>query len=113
MLGWPPILVALAIDDSRGRGCVWHGYSPDENSMPDLCFPRVSCSPVQMCAVELNFPRASFPPGELCAERLYKTGFTDGIASVYANRAWVTPLRISPQTCTGLFLFDVVSSSVN
>ena len=27
------------------------------------------------------------------------------IASVYADRDWVTPLRISPQTCTGLFLF--------
>ena len=37
--------------------------------MPGLGFPRVSCSPIEMCAVELNFPRASFPPGELCTER--------------------------------------------
>ena len=46
-------------------------------------------------------------PGELSARRdlrgktgLYKAGFIDGIASVYADRDWVTPLRISPQTST-------------
>ena len=44
---------------------------------------------------------------------LYKAGFVDGIASVYADHDWVTLLRISPQTCPGLFLFDVVSSSVD
>ena len=27
---------------------------------------------------------------------------------MYADRDWVTPLRISPQTCMGLFLFDIV-----
>ena len=73
--------------------------------MPDLGFRWVSCSPVEMCEVELN-PRVSFPPGELCAER------RDYIR-LFADRAWVPPLRISPQTCTGLFLFDVVSSSVD
>ena len=66
---WPSTSIALTSEDSRGRGCVWHGYSPDDSSMPDLGFPRLSCSPVEMCAVELNFPRVRFPPGELCAER--------------------------------------------
>ena len=46
------------------------GSPPGGSSMTDLCFPRGSCSPVEMCAVDLNFPRASFPPGELCAEIL-------------------------------------------
>ena len=32
---------------------------------------------------------------------LYKAGFGDRHASVYADRDWVTPLRISPQTCSG------------
>ena len=51
---WLSTSVALASEDSRGRGCAWHGYSPDDSSMPDLGFPQVSCSPVEMCAVELN-----------------------------------------------------------
>ena len=57
---WPSTSVALASEDSRGRGCVWHGYSPDDSSMPDLGLPRVSCSMVEMCAVELNFPGRDF-----------------------------------------------------
>ena len=40
---------------------------------------------------------------------LYKAGFVDRIASVYANRDWVTPLWISPQTCPGLFLGGLVN----
>ena len=62
-----PDFLALACQDSRGRG---YGYSPGGSSMTDLCFPRGSCSPVEMWAVDLNFPRASFPPGDLCAEIL-------------------------------------------
>ena len=61
-------------------------YSLDGGSKTDLVFPRASCTPVEMCAVDSNyprvsctpvemcvvdskFPRASFPPGEICAER--------------------------------------------
>ena len=62
--------VTLASEDSRGRGCEGHGYSPGDSSMTDLGFPRASCTPVELCAVELNFPRARFPPGETCAEKL-------------------------------------------
>ena len=46
---WPSTSLALASEDSRGRGCAWHGYSPEDSSMPGLGFPRVSCSPVEMC----------------------------------------------------------------
>ena len=91
--------------------------------MTDLGFPRVSCSPVEMCAVDSNFPRVNCSPVEMCTvdsncpwssfpagkalrgtTGQYKAGFEDRLASVYADRDWVTPLRISPQTCTGLFL---------
>ena len=41
---------------------------------------------------------------------LYKAGFSDRLASVYVDRDWVTPLWISPQTCSGRFLFDFVPS---
>ena len=124
-----PDFLELASTDSRGCDYV---YSPDGGSKTylgfprasctpvEMCavdsnFPRVSCTPVEMCAVDSKFPRARFLPGEICAERqgLYKVGFVDGIASVYAYHDWITPLRISPQTCPGLFLFDVVSSSVD
>ena len=59
--------VAMMVDgsmDSRGRG---YGYSPGESSMTDLGFPRASCTPVEMCAVDSNSPpgrafrRSSFP----------------------------------------------------
>ena len=43
--------------------------TPVDMCAVDSNFPQVSCSPVEMHAVDLNFPRASFPPGELCAER--------------------------------------------
>ena len=94
--------------DSRGRGS---GYSPGRSYMTDLGFPRVSCSlvemcavdsnfprvsgsPVEMCAVDWNFPRLSFPPDELCAERLD-----------YIRRASVTGLPVCMQTVTGSLLF--------
>ena len=67
---WPSTSVTLPSEDSRGRGCEGHGYSPGDSSMTDLGFPRASCTPVEMCPVELNFPRARFPPGETCAEKL-------------------------------------------
>ena len=88
--------------------------------MTDLDFPRVRCSPVEMCAVDSNFPRVSYnqrcarlirtlSPVELSAVKvlhgttgLYKAGFGDGLASVYADCDWVAPLRISPNTCTDM-----------
>ena len=60
-----PDFLALVSKDSRGRG---YGYSRVEVPRLIWVFPRVSCSPVEMCAVDSNFPQASFPPGELCAE---------------------------------------------
>ena len=59
-----PDFLALTCQDSRGRG---YGYSPGGGSMTDLGFPRVSCSPVEMCAVDSNFPRVSCSPVEMCA----------------------------------------------
>ena len=59
-----PDFLALARQDSRGRG---YGNSPGRSSMTDLGFPRVSCSPVEMCAVDSNFPRVSCSPVEMCA----------------------------------------------
>ena len=61
-----PDFPELASKDSRGRS---YGYFPGESSKIALGFPRASCTPVEMCAVDSNFPRASFPPGELCVER--------------------------------------------
>ena len=97
-----PDFLELANKDTPGRG---YGYSPGGSSKTDLSFPRTSCTLVEMFAVVSKFPWASFPLGELCAERLYKVGFVDRIVSVYADCDWVTPLRISPQTFLGLFLF--------
>ena len=59
-----PDLLALTRQDSRGRGS---GYSPGRRYMTDLGFPRVSCSLVEMCAVDSNFPRVSGSPVEMCA----------------------------------------------
>ena len=59
-----PGFLALGHQDSRGRG---YGYSPGGSSMTDLGFPRVSCSPVEMCVVDSNFPRVSCSPVEMCA----------------------------------------------
>ena len=42
---------------------------------------------------------------------LYMAGFIDRIASVYVDSDWVTPLPISPHTCTGLFPTGVALSS--
>ena len=61
-----PNFLEITSEDSCGRR---YGYSPGGDSKTALGFPRVSCSPVEMCAVDSNFLRASFPPGELCAER--------------------------------------------
>ena len=36
-------------------------YSPDGGSKTDLGFPRVSCTPVEMCAVDSNFPGRAVP----------------------------------------------------
>ena len=64
-----PDFLELTSRDSRGRS---YGDSPGESSKSSkiaLGFPRASCTPVEMCAVDSNFPPASFPLGELCAER--------------------------------------------
>ena len=78
-----PDFLELASTDSQGCDYV---YSLDGSSKTDLGFPRASCTPVEMCAVDSNFPRASctpvemcavdstfpqasFPPGEICVER--------------------------------------------
>ena len=55
-----PDFLALVRQDSRGRGS---GYSPGRRSMTDLSLPRVSGSPVEMCAFDWNFPRLSFSAG--------------------------------------------------
>ena len=108
----PSTLVTLMSDDSRRRGCAGNGHSPGEKSITDLGFPWASYTPGEMCAAELDFPRASFPPRELCGRTgLHKAGFIGRIASVCVDSDWVTPLRISPQTCTGLFPIDVALSS--
>ena len=59
-----PDFLALARWDSRGRDS---GYSTGRRYMTDLAFPRVSCSPVEMCAVDSNFPRVSCSPVDMCA----------------------------------------------
>ena len=59
-----PDFLALACQDSRGRG---YGYSPGGGSMTDLGFPWVSCSPVERSAVDSNFPWVSCSPVEMCA----------------------------------------------
>ena len=100
-----PDFLALACQDSRGR----YGYSPVGGYMTDLGFPRVRCSPVEMCAVDSNFPRVScspvemcavdsnfprFPLGKFCAERLD-----------YIRRASVIGLPVCTRTVTGSLLF--------
>ena len=52
-----PDFLVLASEDSRGRG---YGYSPGGSSKTDLGFPRLSCSPVETCAVDSNFPGRAF-----------------------------------------------------
>ena len=61
---------------------------------------------------------AGLPPGELSTSRewrgrvwLYKTGPVGWIVSVRSNSDWVTPLRISPQTCMELSLLGGSLSS--
>ena len=76
------------------------------DSMTVMGFPRNSSTPSKMCVAELDFPTASSPPGESCAEErdyLYKADLVGWIDSVRVDGDWVTPLRISPQTCTELF----------
>ena len=68
--------------------------SPVEMCAVDSNFPRVRCSPVEMCAVDSNFPRSSFPPGKLCAEQLD-----------YIKRASRTGLPVFTRTVTGSLLF--------
>ena len=62
------------------------------------------------------FRQASFPPGESGAEDcdyIYKAGLVGRIVSVCANGDWVTPVRISPQTCTELSPLGGSLSSVD
>ena len=57
-----PDFLALTCQDSGGRG---YGYSPGRGYMANLGFPRVRCSPVEMCAVDSNFRRMSCSPVEM------------------------------------------------
>ena len=87
------ISVTLMSDTSQKRGSAGNGHSPGVDSLTVMGFPRMSSTPPgEMCMVELDFPRASFPPGESC-------DLVGRIASVRVDSDWVTPLRISPQTC--------------
>ena len=52
-----PNFLALTRQDSRGRG---YGYSPGGSSKTDLCFPRVSCSPVERCTVDSRTESRTF-----------------------------------------------------
>ena len=100
----PSTSVTLMSNDSGRRGCAGNGHSPGASFITDLA---------------RNARLYWTSPGELSAGRelrgrtgLYKAGFIDRIASVYVDSDWVTPLRISPQTCTGLFPIGVALSSV-
>ena len=93
----PSTSVTLTSADSRERGCPGNGHSPGDSFMTNLGFPRASCTPGEIFAGRELRGRTG----------LYKAGFTDRIASVCVDCDWVTPLRISPQTCTGLFLFSI------
>ena len=81
-------------------GCAGNGHSPGGT----LVARKVDSSPGERCAAEPCFPRASRTPGERCAEEpgLYKAGLGGWATSVCLGSDWVTSLRISPQTCTGL-----------
>ena len=123
------LFVPLMGKSSRRSSITGVGHSPA------MCFPRrdatpgeisavkVGCrtvrgfsnfyfAPGECGAVELYFRRAIFPPGENGAEEC-EAGPVGWIISVRSNGDWVTPLRISPQTCTGLSLLSGSLSSVD
>ena len=105
--------VTLMSDKSRRRDSAGNGHSPGVDSMTVMGFPRVSYTPGQMCVAELDFPRASFPPGESCAEERDYIRLTLLAGSPVC--AWTVSGSLlfgsPPQTCTGLFPFDVALSS--
>ena len=95
--------------------------------MTDLGFPRVSCSPVEMCAFDSNFPRVSCSPVEMCA--IYSnfpwSSFPPELVD-YIKLASRTGLPVCTRTVTGSLFFGsphklvrgsscstVVSSSVD
>ena len=86
--------VTLMSDNSRRRGSAGNSYSPGENSMTDLGFPRTIYTPGKLCAAELDFPQASFPPGESCAAELD-----------YIRLASLTGSPVCAWTVTGSLLF--------
>ena len=57
-------------------------------------------------------PGEPYPGGVLLRGRtgIYKAGFVGRIASICVDSDWVTPFRISPQTCMGLLPIDVALS---
>ena len=71
-------------------------------------FSQMDSVPGECGAVELDFRRASFPSGENGAEECdYIRPARRWLdVSVRSNGDWVTPLRISPQTCTELSLLS-------
>ena len=74
--------------------------------MTDLGFPRVSCSPVEMCAVDSNFPRVSCSPVEMCAVDLNcpRSSFPPEQLD-YIKWASRTGLPVCTWTVTGSLLF--------
>ena len=100
----PSATITQVCGGSRRRGCAGNGHSPGGTLVA-----RKDSSQGEKCAAELGFPRARGAR----KKRLYMAGLGGWANSVYmaglggwANSVcldsdWVTPLRISPQTCTG------------
>ena len=99
----------------------------DVEFMPGTSFPRTSSTPGEIGVVELGyktvigFSQIDSAPGECGAVELdfrrarvaRKTVLVGWIVSVHVNGDWVTPLRISPQTCMELSLLGGSLSSVD
>ena len=122
----PSATVAQVRGGSRRRGRTGNGHS----SSGTLVARKVDSSPGEKCAAELRFPtgepyprrevrgRTGLSPGEPYPGRevrgrtgLYKAGLGGWANSVCLGSDWVTPLRTSPQTCTGLLMTDFAVST--
>ena len=92
-------------DTSRRRGSVGNGTFPGRGFHDSYGFSPDEFYPGRDVRGSIGLS-----PGELSAGRelrgrtgLYKADLVGRIASVRVDSDWVTPLRISPQTCTGCF----------
>ena len=88
-------------DFPRPQGCTGNGFSLGEPYPGREVRGRIGLSPGEPY------------PGRVLRGRtgLFKAGFVGRIASICVNSDWVTPFRISPQTCMGLLPIDVALSS--